>query len=140
MSQRVYATAAERARAAVGEGHSAIVDAVFARAGDRDAIERIAAGLSVPFAGLWLDAPERVLVARTERRRHDPSDANAEVIRMQRRQPIGVMTWHRIDASASPDVVLEHARTYLQGRVRGGLDPQPISQQTPPSRLTTPVR
>ncbi len=116
MSERVYATAVDHATAAVREGHSTIVDAVFARAEDREAIERMATGLSVPFIGLWLDAPEPVLIARIEQRRHDPSDANAGVIRMQRRQPIGHMTWHRIDASTSPAVVLEYASKYVQGK------------------------
>jgi uncharacterized protein len=121
-SERVYATAVDRARAAVREGHSAIVDAVFARPEDRGAIERIAADLSVPFVGLWLDAPEPMLIARVEQRRNDPSDANVDVIRMQRRQPTGQLMWHRIDASTSPAIVLDYASKYVQGRVRTGLE------------------
>jgi predicted kinase len=113
MSERVYATAADRARAAVREGHSVIVDAVFSRPEDRAAIERSATGLSVPFVGLWLDVPEPVLIARIEQRQNDPSDANADVIRMQRRQPIGDVTWHRIDASSSSAIVREHANEWL---------------------------
>ena len=114
MSERVYATAADRARAAIQEGHGAIVDAVFARAVDRESIERIAVAMSVPFVGIWLEAPEPLLIARVEQRRHDASDADADVIRMQRRQPTGTMTWSRIDASGSAAAVLEQARTYLQ--------------------------
>jgi predicted kinase len=97
----------------VQEGHAAIVDAVFARYADREVIERLAADLSVPFVGLWLDAPERLLIARTEQRRADPSDATADVIRMQRGQAIGEMAWHRVDASASPTIVLEYAKRYV---------------------------
>jgi predicted kinase len=117
MSARVYATAAERARAALQEGHSAIVDAVFARAGDRESIDHVAAALSVPFAGIWLDAPEPALIVRVEKRRNDASDADANVIRMQRRQPTGTLTWSRIDASSSPANVLEQVRNYLQQQV-----------------------
>jgi adenylylsulfate kinase-like enzyme len=51
MSERVYATVAERARLTIREGHSAIVDAVYARPGDRQAIQHIAADMVVPFAG-----------------------------------------------------------------------------------------
>ena len=40
------------------------MEAVYARPSDRDAIGRVAADASVPFAGLWLDAPEQTLVAR----------------------------------------------------------------------------
>jgi len=129
ISERVYATAADRARAAVGEGHSAIVDAVFARPGDRESIERIAAAISAPFAGIWLEAPEPVLIARIEQRRNDASDASADVIRMQRRQPTGVMTWHRIEASISSTVVLEHARSYLQQQIPSGLNAPPVQAE-----------
>lgn len=122
MSQRVYATAAERAAAVLREGHGAIVDAVFARPGDREAIQRVAAGVSVPFMGIWLDAPEPMLIERAEQRRNDPSDASADVIRMQRRQPTGAMTWHRLDASTSAETVREHAVQHLQAHLHGGLN------------------
>ena len=121
ISERVYATAAERARAIVQGGHSAIVDAVFARPGDRQAIERVAADLSVPFVGIWLEAPESMLVARTGQRRHDPSDADADVVRMQHRQPIGEMTWHRVEASSSPESVTDVARRLVQQHVPRGV-------------------
>ena len=119
VSERVYATAAERARVVVREGHSAIVDAVYARPGDRQAIERVAAEMSVPFVGIWLEVPESTLVARIEQRRNDPSDADAGVIRMQHRQPAGVMTWHRVEASTSSEGVLEYAAKHVQEQVRG---------------------
>ena len=114
MSDRVYATMAERASAAIRAGHSAIVDAVYLRPGDRKAIERIAADVAVPFVGLWLDAPEATLIARAEGRRHDASDADAAVIRLQRRDGTGAMGWHPIEASRLPDVVLEDASKYVQ--------------------------
>lgn len=114
VSERVYATLAERAAVTVGGGHSAVVDAVYARASDRQVIEQVAAAASVPFIGLWLEAPEPVLKARTERRRNDPSDADANVIRMQSAQGAGELGWCRIDASPSAPSVLSRAT----GRVR----------------------
>jgi aminoglycoside phosphotransferase family enzyme/predicted kinase len=126
MSMRVYATAAERARATIREGHSAIVDAVFARPADRQAIERVATEMSVPFVGMWLEAPESILIARTEKRRNDPSDADADVIRMQHRQQTGMMTWHRAEASTSPETVLEYAMKYVQQEVPGALNAQGV--------------
>jgi uncharacterized protein len=81
VSERVYATLAEGAAATVRGGHSVVVDAVYARASDRQVIAQVAAAASVPFMGLWLDAPEPVMVARTERRRNDPSDADSSVVR-----------------------------------------------------------
>jgi aminoglycoside phosphotransferase family enzyme/predicted kinase len=117
ISERVYATVAERAKMTVREGHSAIVDAVYARPGDRRAIEHVAADMSVPFIGIWLEAPVGTLVTRTEQRHNDPSDANAEVIRMQHQQGTGAMTWHRVEASRSPELVLEYATKYVQEQV-----------------------
>jgi aminoglycoside phosphotransferase family enzyme/predicted kinase len=120
MSNRVYATAVERARAAVRHGHSAIVDAVFARPDDRRAIERVAADVSVPFIGLWLEAPESMLITRTEGRRNDASDADAGIIRTQHRQGTDVMTWHRVGAATSSEIVLDYALKYVQKHLRGG--------------------
>jgi predicted kinase len=122
MSERVYATTVEQARATLRARHSAIVDAVFARPSDREAIERVAADMSVPFVGLWLEAPEPTLVARIEQRQNDASDADAEVIRTQHRQGTEVMTWHRIEASRSRELVLEHAVRHLERQVPGTLN------------------
>jgi aminoglycoside phosphotransferase family enzyme/predicted kinase len=118
MTQRVYATVAERAKLAIREGHSAIVDAVYASPDDRQVIEHVATNLAAPFAGIWLEAPETTLDTRAEQRRNDPSDANADVIRLQQQHGTGVMTWHRLDASSSPDTVLKYAATYVQNRVQ----------------------
>lgn len=109
VSQRVYAALAAQAAAIVHAGCSVIVDAVFARPADRHAIEQTAVDSSVPFVGLWLEAPEHVLPERLRRRRADPSDADADVVRMQVLQGAGTVTWHRLDASAATDVVLARA-------------------------------
>jgi predicted kinase len=74
----------------------------------------VASDAGVPFAGLWLEAPEAVLMARIDRRRHDASDATTDVIRHQLEQPTGTMTWHRIDASTPPAVVLERASGHVR--------------------------
>jgi aminoglycoside phosphotransferase family enzyme/predicted kinase len=107
ITERVYATMAARAKAAVRSGHSAIVDAVYARPEDRELIRRIAADASVPFVGFWLEAPDFVLFERVQRRKDDPSDADADVIRWQRAQPVGVVDWQRLDASSSVDTLLQ---------------------------------
>ena len=99
-------------------GHSAIVDAVYARPADRDLIEQMAGSASVPFVGLWLDAPEPVLISRSQRRRGDPSDANADVIRLQLAQDPGTIHWHRLDVSSPAGVVLHHAAITVQNHLR----------------------
>jgi predicted kinase len=115
MSHRVYAALAERA-ARVLRGHSVVVDAVFARPEDRDWVEQVAAAAGVPFIGVWLDAPESVLIARTEQRHGDASDANADVVRLQRSQDTGPIHWCRIDASGSTASVLSTAMDRIRDR------------------------
>jgi predicted kinase len=105
LSRRVYDALFHHARSAIRSGHAAIVDAVFAQPADRLAVERIAAEMSVPFVGCWLDAPDAVLLDRVERRRDDASDADAAVIRAQRAAGTGPVAWHRVDASPPPDIV-----------------------------------
>jgi aminoglycoside phosphotransferase family enzyme/predicted kinase len=110
MSARVYATLIDRARRTIGSGHSAIADAVYARAVDREGIERVAADVGVPFIGIWLEAPETTLIERATHRVSDPSDADAVVIRQQRTHDLGAMRWQRVDASRSIEDVLNDAR------------------------------
>jgi predicted kinase len=121
-NERVYTTLAEAAAEIVRTGHSVVVDAVYARSSDRHAIERVAASASVPFVGLWLEVPESTLVARTERRRHDASDADAAVIRMQLSQETGSIGWHRIDASGVASAVLERSLACLNRHVPHALN------------------
>jgi aminoglycoside phosphotransferase family enzyme/predicted kinase len=121
MGERVYASMADQAARVVRGGHAAIVDAVHARAADRETIERAAAAAGVPFAGLWLDAPGSVLMARAAGRRHDASDADAAVIRRQIAEETGPIGWHTIDASARPDDVLRQAIAALRARLPAGM-------------------
>jgi len=116
MSAYVYDAVVATARDVVASGHSAIVDAVCARPVDRRAIEGAAMLSGVPFTGVWLDAPERVLVERIERRGPDASDADAGIVRMQCAQWADDVRWTRIDAAAAPDTV--------QARVRAALESQ----------------
>jgi predicted kinase len=100
VSERVYATLAERADLVLRAGHSVIVDAVHAQPADRASIERVASKAAVPFMGLWLQAPESLLIERAGRRTNDPSDADAAIVRMQHaRRDRGPITWHPLDAS-----------------------------------------
>lgn len=118
ITERVYATIALRAAQVVEAGHAAIVDAVYARRADREAIERIAAAARVPFAGMWLDAPESVLIVRSDQRHLDASDADAAVIRQQIAQDTGTISWHRIDASRGSDDVLRVVGEMLREDLR----------------------
>jgi aminoglycoside phosphotransferase family enzyme/predicted kinase len=109
VSERVYSAVAEQAALVLRAGHSVIVDAVYARAADRRVVEQVAEAASAAFIGLWLDAPDSLLMDRTARRRNDASDADAGVVRLQRTQDTGAIRWSRLDASASAASVLASA-------------------------------
>jgi aminoglycoside phosphotransferase family enzyme/predicted kinase len=119
VTRRVYATIADRAAQIVAGGHAAIVDAVYARPDDREAIERVAAAAHVPFAGVWLQAPESVLIARAAQRHLDASDADAAVIRGQVARDAGVLSWDRTGTSGSIDDVLRAVAQMLRERLNG---------------------
>jgi predicted kinase len=109
MSERVYSTLVERAARVLRSGHSVIVDAVYARPWERTAIEQVAIAESVPFTGIWLEAPESLLISRTEQRRNDASDAGPEIVDLQRGLDTGHIAWRRLDASGAASGLLSHA-------------------------------
>jgi predicted kinase len=73
----------------------------------------------VPCIGLWLEGPESELIARTEQRRNDASDADATVVRLQRAQHTGDISWSRLDASATAASVLSSASDRVRQRLHG---------------------
>ena len=99
MTEKTYETLYGVALKAVASGHSVIADAVFAKPGQRRAIARVAERAGVPFRGLWLEAPRRVLEQRVRERTHNPSDATPAVIARQLRYDLGPMEWERVDSS-----------------------------------------
>jgi aminoglycoside phosphotransferase family enzyme/predicted kinase len=117
VNARVYAVLADKARRTVAAGHSAVVDAVFARDDERVAIARAVESLGVPFRGLFLTADLAVRIARIGTRAGDASDADADVARQQESYAIGVLDWTKVDASGTPRQTLIAARAVLaQGR------------------------
>jgi hypothetical protein len=78
----------------------------------------VAAAAQLPFVGVWLEAPESVLIARSEQRRLDASDADADVIRRQVRQDTGAVAWSRVDASGTSETVLSKVTALLHERLK----------------------
>jgi aminoglycoside phosphotransferase family enzyme/predicted kinase len=111
VTAKVYASLAAKAQRVLAAGHSAIVDAVFAKPHERAAIEQVAAGAM--FHGLFLVAPLDVRIDRVGGRIGDASDADAAVVQAQAHYDLGTMTWCEIDASGTPDETLERARAAL---------------------------
>ena len=98
VSARVYALICDHAHAALATGHAVVADAVFDRAEDRLAVEAVARGRDVRFAGFWLEAPLDMRITRVIRRVDDPSDATPDVVHAQMAHDTGPISWPRIDA------------------------------------------
>ena len=114
MSSRVYEALTASATAIARSGHTVIVDAVFARAEDRCALERAARAADIPFAAVWLEAPEGLLVERVARRAPDASDADTGVVRMQCAQWADDVPWPRVDAAQDIETVAADAGARLR--------------------------
>lgn len=107
MTASVYALIGARAAAAIRDGHSAIADAVFARAEERAAI----AAAADDFTGLWLEAAPEILRDRVAGRRNDASDADVAVLDAQLARPaIDPGSWRRIDAGQGLAAMLAEIR------------------------------
>ncbi|MTJ79828.1 MAG: AAA family ATPase [Telmatospirillum sp.] len=113
MTARTYDRLLSTAHDLLSAGHAVVLDAVFLRLSQRDAVEALARDCSVPFAGLWLEASPRLLRQRVEGRRGDASDATGAVVDLQLAQDPGPITWHRIDAGAGKGAVDRQARRLL---------------------------
>jgi len=116
VNRRVYGVLVERARQVLAAGHAVIVDAVYQRPDDRATIEQAAAAAGAPCAGLWLEAPAAVMLARVEGRHRDASDADAAVVQAQLAGAgdAGAGTWHRLDAAPESDRVANVAAAVLR--------------------------
>ena len=118
-SFEVYAACMARAETALAAGHSVILDAVFAQAGERAAATELARRTKAHFAAVWLEAPLEVLTDRLAARHGDASDATEEVVAKQLRYDIGHLDWPRVSAGGSPDETLARLRGIVPYRFGG---------------------
>lgn len=116
VSEQVYNFLNRKARIALKAGHGVIVDAVFARAAERRAVEEIARDLDVPFTGLWLAAPEPTLMQRVGDRTGDASDATPRVVERQLQRGTGPISWQLVDAGGDEAQTLARARKSLAAK------------------------
>ncbi|MCP3384691.1 AAA family ATPase [Bradyrhizobium sp. CCGUVB4N] len=117
LAARVYEAMAERARRVLVQGHSAIVDGVFARDFERDATATLARNCNVPLTGLFLVADLATRQARIGGRSGDASDATQEVAALQEHYNIGHIGWTTIDASGTQAQTLQSCQDAIaEGR------------------------
>ena len=113
VTARTYAVLVDKAQRIIAAGHSAIVDAVFADAAERDAVAAVARGTGVAFAGLFLTADLATRIGRIGHRTGDASDADAAVGRQQEAYALGSLDWRLVAASGTPDETLARAKEVL---------------------------
>ena len=102
ITAKTYAALADKARRIVSAGHSAIVDAVFARPEERAAIAESARSTGVRFRGLFLTVDLAARLARVAGRSADASDADVTVAREQERYDLGGLDWTTLDPYGTP--------------------------------------
>jgi uncharacterized protein len=113
VGQRVYDRLSKKARRVVAAGHSAIIDAVFAREAERASVTELARTHQFAFSGLFLTADLAVRIARVGDRVHDASDADAAVARQQEHYELGALDWTQINASGTPPETLARAKAAI---------------------------
>jgi predicted kinase len=115
VTERVYQALTDRARRVLAQGHSAVVDAVFAREDEREGMSILAGACEVPLTGLFLVADLATRQARIGRRHGDASDATEEVAALQEHYNIGHIGWTTVDASETPEQTLERCQLEVAG-------------------------
>lgn len=115
ISARVYTELAATAELILRCGHSVIADAVFDRQADRDRLAGIALRAGAMFRGIWLDAPEKILVDRVAHRQDDPSDATPNVVVQQIARHGAPTDWTTIRADVEAATVATAVKRALLG-------------------------
>jgi uncharacterized protein len=112
-NQRVYDSLLDKPRRILGAGHSAIVDAVFARPDERAALAAAGQSAGVRLRGLFLTADLATRLDRVGGRQADASDAGRDVARAQENYDLGALDWRQIDASTTAEETFARAQAAL---------------------------
>jgi aminoglycoside phosphotransferase family enzyme/predicted kinase len=101
VTAEVYSRLTADAGRIARQGHTVIVDAVFAREAERSAIQSAARQAGVPFVGIFLTADVATRRQRINQRTGDASDATAAVVEVQEEDDLGTLDWVRVDAEGT---------------------------------------
>ena len=113
VTEKVYDALMADAGRALAAGHSVILDAVFARPGEREAAKQAALQAGVAFHGIFLQTALEMRVGRIEQRVGDASDADRSVALAQESQVVEPTDWTAVDSSGAPEATLEAARSAI---------------------------
>jgi len=110
---QVYEILVRRAARILFQGHSVMVDAVFAREAERNAIRDAACKLKIRFVGLFLVTDLATRLSRIGRRERDASDATPAIAGLQENYDVGAVDWTIIDASGTPEQSLKQCESRI---------------------------
>jgi predicted kinase len=110
ITEHIYDTLVQRASHILTQGHSAVVDAVFAREVERAAIPEAAFKQNIRFVGFFLATDLATRQSRIGRREGDASDATPEIAGIQEQYDIGAVDWDIIDAAGTPEQTLKQCQ------------------------------
>jgi hypothetical protein len=113
MTEQVYEVLVQRAVRVLAQGHSVVVDAVFAQAHERHAVRDAAHRLNARFHGFFLDTDLATRLRRVGRREPDASDATPDIAGRQENYNIGAIDWAVIDASGTPEQSLKQCQSRI---------------------------
>jgi predicted kinase len=113
ITEQIYEILVQRAVRVLSQGHSVVVDAVFAREDERNAVRDAARRLNARFTGLFLVADLATRLRRVGRRGKDASDATPEIAGLQETYNIGTIDWGVIDASGTPEQSLKRCKSRI---------------------------
>ena len=113
VTARVYDLLSDQAQPVLAQGFPVVVDAAYLLETERTEIARLGTTCGVRFVGLFLTADLATRLSRIGQRKDDASDATKDVALKQENFATGVVDWHIIDASGTPEQSLRSARNVL---------------------------
>jgi aminoglycoside phosphotransferase family enzyme/predicted kinase len=113
ITEQIYEILVHRASRILSQGHSVVVDAVFAHEAERAAIRDAARKLNIRFVGFFLEADLATRQNRVGSRERDASDATPEIARIQQKYDVGAIDWAIIDASGTPEETLKQCQAQI---------------------------
>ena len=116
ITRQIYEVLGQHATRILSQGHSVVVDAVFADQTERTAIRNDASKFDVRFVGLYLQADLATRQRRVGARGRDASDATPEIAALQEKNHIGAVDWTLIDASGTPEQTLQLCQSAIAHR------------------------
>jgi aminoglycoside phosphotransferase family enzyme/predicted kinase len=111
VTEKIYQTLVQHASRILIQGHSVVVDAVFADRMERTAISEVARKLNIGFSGFFLVTDLAIRRQRVSRREADASDATPEIAGLQEKYDLGAIDWAIVDASGTPQQTLRQCLT-----------------------------